>query len=152
MVIWALYYIACGLFCPIYFLLGILGPFAFLGLPWPFSELYVPMRFYQLLWASLTQLSYPSSLGLMGFPSAPYFLYLHYFRLAIAHSYFSTSHIAHGFATSLSPSSFRPIWFLKAHLFISWVWDPLFLPLGLDGFSIHLLTLFCPCCWASSFN
>ena len=36
MVIWALYYIACGLFCPIYFLLGILGPFAFLRLPWSF--------------------------------------------------------------------------------------------------------------------
>ena len=35
-ILWALYYIAYGLFCPIYFLLGILGPFAFLGLPWPF--------------------------------------------------------------------------------------------------------------------
>ena len=31
-----LYYIACGLFCPIYFVLGILGPFAFLRLPWSF--------------------------------------------------------------------------------------------------------------------
>ena len=37
MFVWALYYIACGLFCPIYFLLGILSSFAFLGLPWPFS-------------------------------------------------------------------------------------------------------------------
>ena len=35
-VIWPLYYIARGLFCPIYFLLGILDLFAFLGLPWPF--------------------------------------------------------------------------------------------------------------------
>ena len=35
-VIWALYYMACGLFCPIYFLLCIIGPFAFLRLPWPF--------------------------------------------------------------------------------------------------------------------
>ena len=110
------------------------------------------MRFYQLLWASLTQLSYPSSLGLMGFPSAPYFLYLHYFRLAIAHSYFSSSHIAYGFATSLSSGSFRPIWFLKAHLFISWVCDPLFLSLGLNGFSIHLPTLFCLRCQASPFH
>ena len=33
---WAFYYIACGLLCPINFLLGILSPFAFLGLPWPF--------------------------------------------------------------------------------------------------------------------
>ena len=104
------------------------------------------MHFYQLLWASLTQLSYPLSLGLMGFPSAPYFFCLHYFRLTVNHSYFSTSHTAHGFATSLSPGSFRPICFLKIHLFISWACDPLFLPLGLDGFSIHLLTLFCPCC------
>ena len=36
MVIWALHYIACVLFCPICFLLGILNPFAFPGLPWPF--------------------------------------------------------------------------------------------------------------------
>ena len=109
------------------------------------------MRFYQLLWTSLTQLSYPSSFGLMGFPSVPYFLNLHYFWLAVAHSHFSTSHTAHGFATSLSPGSFRPIWFLKAHLFISWSCDLLFLPIGLNDFSIHLLTLFCLCCWASSF-
>ena len=33
---WAFYYIDCGLLCPINFLLGFLGPFAFLGLPWPF--------------------------------------------------------------------------------------------------------------------
>ena len=31
-----LYYIACGLLYPIYFFLGILGPFAFLEHPWPF--------------------------------------------------------------------------------------------------------------------
>ena len=45
----------------------------------------------------------------MGLPSTPYFLCLHYFRLVVAHSHFSTSHTAHGFATSLSPGSFRPI-------------------------------------------
>ena len=89
--------------------------------------------------------------GLMDLPSTPYFLYLHYFGLVVAHSHFSTSHTAHGFATSLFPSSFRPIYFLKAHLFISWACDPLFLPLGLNSFSIHSLTLFCSCCWASSF-
>ena len=44
-----------------------------------------------------------------------------------------------------------PICFLKAHLFILWAHDPLFLPLGFNGFSIHLLTLFYQCCWASSF-
>ena len=58
-------------------------------------------------------------------------------------------HTAHGFATSLSPGFFRPICFLKAHLFILWACDPIFLPFGLNGFSIHLLALLCPCCWAS---
>ena len=70
---------------------------------------------------------------------------------AVAHSHFSTSHIAHGFASSLFPGSFRPVYFLKAHLFISWTCNPLFLPFGLNDFFIHLLTVFCPCCWASSF-
>ena len=51
----------------------------------------------------------------------------------------------------LSLDSFRPLCFLKAFLFISWACNPLFLPLGLNDFSLHLLTLFCPCCWASSF-
>ena len=45
----------------------------------------------------------------------------------------------------LSPGSFKSVCFLKAHLFISWICDPLFLPLGLNGFSILLPTLFCPC-------
>ena len=35
---------------------------------------------------------------------------------------------------SLFPSSFEPICFLKAHLLISLTCDPLFLPLGLNGF------------------
>ena len=38
---------------------------------------------------------------------------------------------------SLSPSSFRPIYFLKAHFFILWACNPLFLPFWLNGF-------FCP--------
>ena len=63
----------------------------------------------------------------------------------------STSYTAHEFATSLFLGSFRPVCFLKAHLFISWACDPLFLSLELNGFSIFLLTLFYPCCWASSF-
>ena len=99
----------------------------------------------------MTQLPYPSSLGLIGLPSIPYFLCLHYFGFAIAHSHFSTSHAAHGFATFLFLGSFRPICFLKAHLFILWAYDPLFLPFGLNSFSINLLTLFYPCFWASSF-
>ena len=104
------------------------------------------MGFYQLFWASLAQLFYPSSLQLMGLPSTPYFLWLHYFGLAMAHSHFSTSHTAHEFDTSLSSGSFRSICFLKTHLFMSWACDPLLLPYGLNGFSIYLLTLFCPFC------
>ena len=46
---------------------------------------------------------------------------------------FFTSHTAHGFATHYF-SLFEPICFLKAHLLISWTYDPLFLPLGLNGF------------------
>ena len=42
------------------------------------------------------------------------------------------------FAFSLFPGSFKPIYLLKAHLFISWAYDPLFLPLELNGFSIYL--------------
>ena len=42
------------------------------------------------------------------------------------------------FAFSLFPGSFKPIYLLKAHLFISWAYDPLFLSLGLNGFSIYL--------------
>ena len=56
----------------------------------------------------------------------------------------------HRFATSLS-GSFRPVCFLKAHLFILWAYDPLFLPLELNSFSIHSLTLLYPYCWTSSF-
>ena len=114
--------------------LDILGPFSNSAFPWAF----------------LAQLSYPSSLGLMGFPSTSYFLYLHYFGLDVAHSHFSTSHTVHGFATS-SPGSFRPVCFLKAHLFILRVYDSLFLPLELNGFFIHSLTLLCPYFWVSSF-
>ena len=56
------------------------------------------------------------------------------------------------FSFSLFPDSFKSIYLLKAHLFISWAYDPLFLPLGLNGFSIDLPTLFCSCCWASPFH
>ena len=58
MVIWALYYIACGLFCPIYFLLGILGPFAFLRHPWP---LFLILRSHGLL---LTLSGFPDPITL----------------------------------------------------------------------------------------
>ena len=126
--------------------LGFLGPFAFLGLPWPF---FLTLRSHGLL---LTPLGFPGPItlsfifGAHGLAINPLLSLLHYFGLVVAYSHFSTSHTAHGFATSLSPGSFRHICFLKAYLYMLWAYDPLFLPLGLNGFSIYLLNLFCLCC------
>ena len=61
---------------------------------------------------------------------------------------FSTLYTAHGYAISLFPGFFKPIYLLKAHLFISWTYDPSFLPLGPDGFATCLPNLCYPCCWA----
>ena len=73
------------------------------------------MGFYWILWASLVQLHYPSSLEFMGLLSTPYFFCFHYFGPVAAHSHFSTSYTAHdllflSFQTPLSPfTSSRPI-------------------------------------------
>ena len=55
---------------------------------------------------------------------------------------FFTSNTAHGFAThyfSFS-SSFKLICSLKAHLLISWICDPLFLSLELNGFFLFFIS------------
>ena len=86
----------------------------------------------------------------MGLPSTPYFLCFHYFGHVVVHSHFSTSYTTHGLLFCLFPGSFKPIYPLKAHLFISWTCDPSFLPLGLDGFVTCLLPLllgFLPSTW-----
>ena len=88
-------------------------------------------------------------LGVHGLAINPLLSLLSSFGPTLAHSHFSITYIAHDLLISLFSGSFKPIYPLKAHLFISWVYDPLFLPLGLNGFSIHLPTLFCPHCWAS---
>ena len=88
----------------------------------------------------------------MGLPSTPYFLCFHYFGSVVAHSHFSTSYTAHSLLFLSFRTPFKPIYLLKAHLFILWACDPLFLPLGLSGFSICLPTLFCSCCWAFPFH
>ena len=66
---------------------------------------------------------------------------------------FSLFHIIYcsWFAFSLFPGSFKPIYLLKTHLFISRACNPLFLPLGFNKFSIYLSTLFYLCYWASLF-
>ena len=73
------------------------------------------MSFYWIIWASLAQLHYSSSLGFIGLPSTSYFLCFLCFGLVAAHSHFFTSYTTHGllflsFWASLSPfSSSRPI-------------------------------------------
>ena len=133
------------------FLLGILGPLIFF---WASLALLLTPHSHELL---LTSLGFPgpitlfSSLGFMGLPLTLYFLCLHYFGPMVVLSHFSTSYIAHGYAISLFPGFFKPTCLFKVHLFISWARDPLFLPLGLNGFAICLPILCCPCRWAFFF-
>ena len=96
------------------------------------------MSFYWILWASwachqpLTFFVFIT----LGLPR-PIFTFPHHILPMIC--FFSLS------------GSFKLIYLFKTHLFVSWTCDPLFLPLGLNGFSIHLPTPFCLCCWASPF-
>ena len=124
-------------------------------LPWASSAFFLTLYSHGLL---LTSLDFPglitsySSLGFMGLPSISYSLYLHCFEPAAARSYFFSNHtLPTGllFVISLFLGSFEPICFLKTHLFILWTCDPLFLPLGLNGFlfSIFCQLLFGLCCW-----
>ena len=150
---WFFYYITGGLLCPICFLLGVPGPFAFLGLPSPLT-----LHSHGFL---LSSLGFPSPIILSFILEAHGLainLLLSLLSLLWAYSHFFISYTAHGllffffFFFFLFPGSFKPIYPFKAHLFISWACDPLFLPLGLNGFSIHLPTLFYLCCWASPFH
>ena len=116
---WPLVFLFMGSCVPFVFLLGILGLFAFFGLPWPFL---LTLYSHGLLLTSLGfsgPITSYSSLGFMGLPSIPYSLYLHCFGPAAAHSYFF--HITHcswvcyslflSFRALLSPLAFsRPIY------------------------------------------
>ena len=105
----------------------------------------------------LTSLGFPDPITLSlilrthGPTINPYFLCLRYFRPTMTHSHFSTSYTAHEFAILLFPDFFKLDYFFKAHLSILWTCDPLFLPLGLNIFSILLPILFYLCCWTSCF-
>ena len=143
----AMYSFPNGLTRPwVFLIMGSCVPFVFpwaslaYFLPWASSTFFLTLYFHGLL---LTSLGFPSpitsysSLGFMGLPSIPYSLCLHCFKPTAAHFYFFSHHtLLMGllFVISLFPSSFEPICFLKTHLFISWTCDPLFLPLGLNGF------------------
>ena len=133
-----------------YIISGLCVPFVF---PWASSALFLTLHYHGLLLNSLGFLG-PIILffiiGVHGLAINPLLSLLS--LLWVCHGSFSLFHIIYcpWFAFSLFPGSFKPIYLFKIHLFISWVCDPLFLSLGLNGFSIRLPTPFYPCCWASS--
>ena len=59
----------------------------------------------------------------------------------MAHSYFATSHSAHGFFYFSFWAPLGPFAFLKAHLCTLWAYEPLRLSSKLNGSSNHSLTL-----------
>ena len=134
------------------FSLGRLGPVCS---PWATSTLFLTLHSYGLL---LNSLGFPDPITLsliLGVHGFVINLFLSLLSLLwVCRGSFSLFHIIYcpWFAFSLFPDSFKPIYLLKAHLFISWAYDPLFLPLGLNRFSIYLPTLFYLCCWASPFH
>ena len=113
--------------------------------PWTFPTLFLILHSHGLL---LNSLGFPDPITLS--------LILGAHRLAInsllfllllfwaCRGPFSLFHIIYcsWFAFSLFPGSFKPIYLLKAHLFILWACDPLFLLVGLNGFSIYLSNSF----------
>ena len=133
------------------FSLGRLGP---VFSPWVSSAFFLTLYSHGLL---LNSLGFPSPitlsliLGVHGFAINPILSLLS--LLLVCRNPFLLFHIIYcpWFAFSLFPDSFKLIYLLKAHLFILGACDPLFLPLGLNGFFIYLPTLFYLCCWASFF-
>ena len=116
------------------FSLGRLGPVCS---PWATSTLFLTLHSYGLL---LNSLGFPDPitlsliLGVHGFAIDPLLSLLS--LLWACRGPFSLFHIIYcsWFAFSLFPDSFKPIYLLKTHFFISWACDPLFLLLGLNGF------------------
>ena len=125
-------FLTYGLLCPFCFPLGILGPFAYLGLSRPFYYLCIPIGFYWLYWASPDQLLYTHPWGLWANHQSPTLFACIALSLPRPILTFFSHHtlpIGLLFAISLFPGFFESICFLKSHLFISWTCDPLFLPL-----------------------
>ena len=128
-----------------------LGPICF---PWASSAIFLTLHSHGLL---LNSLGFPGPitlsliLGVHGFAINPLLYLLSLFWAC--RGTFSLFHIIYcsWFAFSLFPGSFKPIYLLKTHLFISQACNPLFLPLGFNKFSIYLSTLFYLCYWASLF-
>ena len=130
---------------PISSSLSILSPFSFLGHPRPIPIMH----------------SHGLLLSLLGFPdpiTISFTLGVHGLSINLLLTYFITSSLFWPILTFLLPMGLlllslgflRPACFLRGPFIILWAYDPLFLPFRLNGFSLNLLTLFCPYCWASS--
>ena len=138
MLLWAFltHSIACGLPWPISSSLGILGPFSFLGHPWPIPIL----NSHELL------------LILLGFPgpiTISFTFGVHGLFINPLLTYFITSGLFWLIIIFLLPmvlllhslGSFRPICFFQGPFIMLWAYDSLFLSFGLNSFSLNLLTL-----------
>ena len=118
-------------------------------LPWASSALLLTLYSHGLLLTLLgspTQLLHTHSWGLWAYHQSPTLFAC--IALGLPWPIFTSfSHhtlpIGLLLTISLFLSSFKPICFLKTHLLISWTYDPLFLPLGLNGF--------CPLSFANFF-
>ena len=116
--------------------------------PWASSNLFLTSHYHGFL---LNSLGFPGPimlfliLGVHGLAINPLLSWL--LLLWTCRVPFSLFHIIYypWFAFSFFSGSFKLIYLLKTHLFISWACDPLFLPLGLNGFSIYLPNLFSIC-------
>ena len=132
------------------FSLGHTGPVCFL---WASTAIFLILHSHGVL---LNSSGFPSPItlslifGIHGLAINPLLSLLSLFW--VCRGPFSLFHIIYcpWFAFSLFLSSFKPIYLFKTHLFISCTYDPLFLPFGLNGFFLNLLTLFFPYYWASS--
>ena len=120
--------------------LGFLGLFPNFVFPWAFTDfigLLRPNYFILILGVyGLTINPLLSLLALLWACRDPFLLFSHH-----------TVPMGLLLTISLFPGSFEPICFLKAHLLISWTCDPLFLPLGLNGFFVLCLLPTSLCCW-----
>ena len=126
------------------FSLGRPGPVCF---PWASLALFLTSHHHGLL---LNSLGFPGPitlfliLGVHGLAINPL---LSLFSLLWAcRGPFSLFYIIYfsRFAFSLFPGSFKPIYLLKTHLFISWAYNPLFPPLGVNEFSSQFTNSFLP--------
>ena len=145
-------FLTYGLLCPFFpwaslahlFALGFRSPFTNFVFSWAFTD------FIRLSWLNYFILI----LGVHGSTINPLFSLLT-LLWACCGSFLLFSHdtLPMGLLLTISlfSSSFEPICFLKTHLLISWTCDPLFLPLGLNGFfcSLSLANFSVLLSWAS---